>query len=69
MKNLFDHLDRLEEHLKVNKYLAGDRLSVSDIRAFVTLIRFDEVYIVYFKCNKKAIKDYPNLLNHTREIY
>jgi putative glutathione S-transferase len=42
---------------------------LSDVRAWTTLIRFDEAYLVYFKCNKKAIKDYPNILNYVREIY
>jgi glutathionyl-hydroquinone reductase len=27
----------------------------------MTLVRFDEVYVVYFKCNKKRIVDFPNL--------
>lgn len=33
------------------------------MRLFVTLIRFDEVYVVHFKTNKKMIKDYPNISN------
>jgi len=28
---------------------------------WMTIIRFDEVYVVYFKTNPKAITDYPNL--------
>jgi len=35
----------------------------------VTLLRFDEVYVVYFKTDCKKIKDYPNILNYVREIY
>jgi len=66
---LFAHLDKLEEILSKQRYVAGDRLTLSDIRAFATLVRFDEVYIVYFKTNKKAIKDYPNIMEFTREIY
>jgi glutathionyl-hydroquinone reductase len=26
-------------------------------------VRFDEVYVVYFKCSKKCLREYPNLLN------
>ncbi|CAD6334678.1 unnamed protein product [Miscanthus lutarioriparius] len=27
------------------------------------------VYFVYFKCNKKLIREYPNLFNYTKDIY
>ena len=67
--NLFKALDRAEEILSKSRYLVGDQLTEADIRLFVTLLRFDEVYAVYFKCNKKRIVDYPNLLNFTRDLY
>jgi putative glutathione S-transferase len=38
-------------------------------RLFHTLVRFDPVYVVYFKCNKKRIQDYPNLLGFVRDVY
>jgi len=66
---LYDSLDKLEDHLSKNRYLCGNKLSMADIRLFVTLIRFDEVYVVYFKCNGKLIREYPNILGYTREIY
>ena len=28
-----------------------------------------QVFMVYFKCNKKAIHEYPNLLNYLKDIY
>ena len=28
-----------------------------------------QVYVVYFKTNKKRIADYPNMLNYCRELY
>ena len=48
---LYQAMDRLEEHLSDKKFLTGDRFTMSDIRLFVTLVRFDEVYVVYFKCD------------------
>jgi len=66
---LFAALDRLEELLASQRFLAGDQFTEADVRAFVTLLRFDEVYVVYFKTNKAQIRDYPNLRNYVREVY
>jgi putative glutathione S-transferase len=66
---LFDSLDWLEDRLSRQRYVAGDRLTEADIRLFTTLVRFDPVYVGHFKTNKYRIADYPNLWNHTREIY
>ncbi|KAJ7536620.1 hypothetical protein O6H91_12G075200 [Diphasiastrum complanatum] len=68
-KELFDALDRCEKILANQRYMCGNRLTESDIRLFVTLIRFDEVYVVHFKCNKKMLREYPNLFNYTKDIY
>jgi glutathionyl-hydroquinone reductase len=66
---LFDTLDWLEARLSSNRYLMGDRLTEADWRLFPTLIRFDPVYHLHFKCNRKRIVDYPNLWAYTRELY
>lgn len=66
---LYSALDRVEEILSKNRYLLGDNLTECDIRLFPTLVRFDEVYIVYFKCNVKRISDYPNIINYCRDMY
>lgn len=66
---LTESFDRLEEILGKQRYVAGDTFTLSDIRLFVTLLRFDEVYVVYFKTNTRRVMDSPNLLNYCREIY
>ena len=66
---LFDSLDWLEARLGQNRYLMGDRLTEADWRLFPTLIRFDPVYHLHFKCNRRRIIDYPNLWGFTRELY
>ncbi|MEH6751565.1 MAG: glutathione S-transferase family protein [Paracoccaceae bacterium] len=66
---LFETLDWLEERLSQNRYLLGDRLTEADWRLFPTLVRFDSVYHLHFKCNRKRIVDYPNLWAYTRELY
>ena len=66
---LFDTLDWLEQILSENRYLAGDTITEADWRLFTTLVRFDPVYVGHFKCNKKRLRDYPNLWNYTLELY
>jgi len=68
---LFEALDFLEEKLSTQRYLGGEgtRFTWLDLRLFMTLVRFDPVYITYFKTNQKRLVDYPNLLGYTRDIY
>jgi putative glutathione S-transferase len=66
---LFDTLDELDERLEDRRYLTGRRLTEADIRLFTTLVRFDPVYSLHFKCNKRRIVDYPNLWGFLRDIY
>ncbi|KZV21654.1 glutathione S-transferase omega-like 2-like, partial [Dorcoceras hygrometricum] len=66
---LYEALDKCEQILSKQRYLCGDALTEADIRLFVTLIRFDEVYAVHFKCNKKLLREYPNIFNYTKDIF
>jgi glutathionyl-hydroquinone reductase len=66
---LFATLDQIEERLSQQRYLAGSVVTEADWRLFTTLIRFDAVYYVHFKCNLRRIVDYPNLSNYLRELY
>ena len=66
---LFDSLDWIEGILAENRYLMGDTLTEADWRLFTTLVRFDPVYVLHFKCNRRRIVDYPNLWAYTRELF
>jgi putative glutathione S-transferase len=66
---LFDALDGLEARLGAGRYLVGDRLTEADIRLWVTLARFDSVYVTHFKTNLRRLVDYPNLWRYARELY
>jgi putative glutathione S-transferase len=66
---LFEALDRYDEHLWDRRYLAGDRLTLADVRLFPALVRFDEVYHTHFKCNHRRIVDYEHLWPYLRDIY
>ncbi|KAL9235710.1 hypothetical protein vseg_010449 [Gypsophila vaccaria] len=69
VSDLFDTLDMLENHLETSRYLCGESLTLADICLFTTLIRFDLVYNVMFKCTKKKLVEYPNLHGYMRDIY
>ncbi len=66
---LFDRLDACEEILSRQRYLCGDELTAADICLFTTLYRFDAVYYFHFKCNIRAIAEYPNLWGFARDVY
>ncbi len=68
VERLFAQLDQLEARLSTSRWLAGDRFTEADVRLFTTLIRFDPVYHVHFKCSRRRILDYDNLWAYTREI-
>ena len=66
---LFGMLDKLEGILATQRYMNGDVVTDTDIRLFMTLIRFDPVYVCHFKCARRAIREYPNLSAYTRDLY
>ncbi|KAF6760001.1 glutathione S-transferase [Ephemerocybe angulata] len=67
---VFDSLDRLEKLLEGKDYIIGDRLTEADIRVWVTIIRFDPVYVGHFKCNFRTIRDgYPAIDLWMRKLY
>lgn len=70
VRDVFSTLDRLEDILKSSRYLVDSRrITEADVRLFVTLVRFDEVYHGHFKCNIKRLEDYPALSAYTRDLY
>lgn len=66
---LFEALDWIDDMLAETRYLTGDRITEADWRLFVTLVRFDAVYVGHFKCNQRRIADYDNLSGYLRDLY
>lgn len=61
---LFDRLAELEAHLQDRDWLVGEgrgTLTEADVCLVPTLLRFDLVYVVHFKCSRSRIADMPNL--------
>ncbi len=65
---VFAMLDELEDRLREGPFLFGAPLTETDIRVFVTLVRFDAAYHGVFKCNLRRIQDYPNLSAYLRRM-
>jgi len=65
-------LERANTLLSKSKFLCSDEhLTEADIRLFVTLIRHDEVYCVYFKTNHTSIvggNKFPHLVRYMRDM-
>ena len=55
--------------MSTQRYICSDRLTDSDVKLFVALIRWDCCYYTIAKLNYKRITDYPNLLGYLRELY
>ena len=68
-RRLFRALDELDSRLSRRRYLIAGSPVETDWRLFTTLVRFDAVYYVHFKCNERRIVDYPHLSGYLRDLY
>jgi putative glutathione S-transferase len=68
VESVFRLLGELEERLGSQRFLFGDAPVESDWRLFTTLVRFDAVYYIHFKCSKRRLVDHPNLLRLVNDL-
>jgi putative glutathione S-transferase len=66
---VFRRLDWLDGRLSQSRYLFGGTLTDSDIRLWVTLVRFDAAYYNAFRVNRNRLIDFPSLWAYARELY
>lgn len=66
---VFTTLDALEERLARRRFLLGGQVTEADVRLFPTLVRFDAVYYLLYKCNLHRLADYPHLWGYARDLY
>jgi glutathionyl-hydroquinone reductase len=66
---LFALLDELDERLAVRRFLFGAEPVETDWRLFTTLVRFDAVYQIHFKCSLRKLIEYEHLWPYTRDLY
>ena len=67
--SLFQELDRLDMRLAGNRFLFGSEPLETDWRLFTTLVRFDAVYQIHFKCSLRKLSEYRYLWPYARDLY
>jgi glutathionyl-hydroquinone reductase len=69
VSDVFATLGELDGRLANSRFLFGPTPLETDIRLFTTLVRFDAVYQIHFKCSVRKIAEYPNLWPWLRDMY
>ena len=69
VSGLFATLDELDERLADRRFLFGAEPVETDWRLFTTLVRFDAVYQIHFKCSLRKLIEYEHLWPYTRDLY
>ena len=54
---------------ETRRFLFGDAPVETDWRLFTTLLRFDAVYNIHFKCSLRRVVDYAHLWPYARDLY
>lgn len=66
---LFAILDELDGRLADRRFLFGIEPLETDWRLFTTLVRFDAVYQIHFKCSLRKLIEYEHLWPYARDLY
>jgi putative glutathione S-transferase len=67
--SLFATLDELDARLAERRFLFGPEPLETDWRLFTTLVRFDAVYQIHFKCSVRKLVEYEHLWPYARDLY
>ncbi|HLY50460.1 MAG TPA: glutathione S-transferase C-terminal domain-containing protein [Solirubrobacteraceae bacterium] len=69
VRELFELLDELDRRLVDRRFLFGSEPVETDWRLFTTLVRFDAVYQIHFKCSIRKLVEYEQLWPYARDLY
>jgi putative glutathione S-transferase len=69
VRALFATLDELDARLGDRRFLFGPDPVETDWRLFTTLVRFDAVYQIHFKCSIRKLVEYEHLWPYARDLY
>lgn len=68
-EDFFESLDKLDKRLSQNRFIFGDYITDSDIRLYVTLVRWETSYYRNVGPIKKRITEYPNIWGYVKDLY
>jgi len=69
VRGLFAMLDELDDRVSGSRFLFGPEPVETDWRLFTTLVRFDAVYQIHFKCSLRKLIEYEHLWPYARDLY
>lgn len=67
--DFFDNLEKLDKRLETNRFLFGDYITDSDIRLYVTLVRWETSYYHNVGPMKKRITEYKNIWGYVKDLF
>ena len=67
--DFFESLEKLDKRLETNRFLFGDYITDSDVRLYVTLVRWETSYYHNVGPIKKRITEYPNIWGYVKELF
>ena len=68
-EDFYDSLEKLDKRLETNRFLFGDYITDSDIRFYVTLVRWETWYYQNVGPIKKRIFSYKNIGEYVKDLY
>ena len=68
-EDFYDAIEKLDKRLETNRFLFGDYITDSDIRLYVTLVRWETSYYHNVGPMKKRITEYKNIWGYVKELF
>jgi len=65
---LFTALAQLDNRLSKTRYLLADKITLSDLFLLPTLVRFEAIYAVHFKANKRQLQSFEHIYNYMLDL-
>lgn len=62
-------LEKLDKRLETNRFIFGDYITDSDVRVYVSLIKWETDFYVNVGPQPKRIKEYKNIWEYLKELY
>ena len=67
--DFYDSLEKLDKRLETNRFLFGDYITDSDIRLYVTLVRWETWYYKDIGPAKQRITEYKNIWGYVKDLF